>query len=289
MTIEVGGASSGGSIWPMPPVPALYGPDGALSDIAHTIPHNGTLVNQVQFPDSYTTAATGDYVGLLDAVTVWTVSCTDINAACDGFLNIISHWYDSVNDRLYVFGIDTGTTNDTIYTAYIVIETGAVTNIGNFALTNQPVQVNTINETSTSRPAIDSGNFTLFFDDYTVVVNESTGAEVSNVASVNVTGSNQIGVYTTLDGTIHLSSLLNFTTPDSYFIISRGGVSIRIATKYNLLFSTNALSSVKFSNWGDKVKVFHNAATANVSMMRTFLRSDFDAWLVLMCDYAGLE
>ncbi|GAI95762.1 unnamed protein product, partial [marine sediment metagenome] len=40
-------------------------------------------------PTAFSTTATGDYVGMLSAATIWTVNATDVNAACDGFTAII--------------------------------------------------------------------------------------------------------------------------------------------------------------------------------------------------------
>jgi hypothetical protein len=286
MAIEVGAPSASGSIWPMPPIPTPIS-DGELSMTANIIPHNGTLINQVEMPTAFSTTATGDYVGILSGATIWTVNATDVNAACDGWCAIVSHWYDSVNDRLYVFGLDTGTTPDTIYTAYITLEDGVVTPLGSAALSAQPASVITINQCATNRAAIDSGNFTLKFNDRTIALNESNGAEISNVASVNVTQTSTVGAYTTLDGTITLSNVQYSASPDGYIIVTRNGISARIALTYNASFQVN-LNTNYFSNWGDKAKFASTSTATNALISRTWLREEFDEWLALLCDYAGI-
>ena len=288
MTIKVG--ASGGSTWPFPAIPAPVPNDGALSDQSEVIPHGGTLVNQIKLPRNFSTAGAGGYEGRLDTSVIWTVDPTDINAAADGFMGVMSNWYDSVNDRLYVFALDTGTTPDTIYTSYITLETGGITPVGNFALGTQPTAVVAMGNCATSRAAIDSGNFTLRFADRTVVINESTGAEVTNVASVNVTGSNTPGSYTTLDGTITFAQTQYFSTPDSYLVINRNGISTRVSIAFDkVLWGNSNTSQIWPVNWGDKLKFYRNNLSTNVLMIRTFNRSDFDAWLSDLCDYAGLE
>ena len=282
MTIEVGAPSSGGSIWPMPPVP-LPIKDGVVSLKGNIIPHDGVLVNQVQTPTAFSTTATGDYVGLLDGVTVWTVNCTDVNAACTGWFGIISHWYDSVNDRLYVFGKAVAV----MYTAYITIETGAITTVGNDTFTISGSATTALYNIATSRPAIDSGNFTMIVDDRLIEISESDGSEVSNVSGDNTTSGELVGTYASLDGTITVSYIQYFTTPDSYIGITRNGISQRIGMAYYPLFQVN-LSQSYFCNWGDMVKVSNTNTGLGALVIRTFNRAEFDAWLVLLCEYAGI-
>lgn len=289
MTIEVGGAAAGGAISSLPAFPSpIIGPDGELGIDGPVLPFDGTLVNQIKVPTGYSTAATGDYVAYLSGVTVWTINATDINAACDGFLGIVSQIYDSVNDRLYVFAVDAGTSPYTCYTAYITMETGAITNVGNFQFAVNPGSYQTIAGAAPTRLAIDSGNFTLKFTDRTVEIDSITGLSVLDVASINRTGANFPGTYTTLDGTVGVSLLLYFGTPDGYFVITRNGISARVAHAYQYNFASSAASAgVYASNWGDKVKL-HTPSGVQVSVIRNFLRTDFDDWLIALADYAGI-
>lgn len=287
MTIKVGAAGGAAFPWPTAPEPTK-GPDGVLSNQGDEIPHNGTLINQIKMPTAFSTTATGEYEGLLNGASVWTVAPTAVNAACNGWAGIVSHWYDSVNDRLYVFGINTGTAPDTIYTAYITLETGAVTNVGNTAFSTDPSSISVIGNCATSRSAIDSGNFVLRTIDRTITINESTGAEVSNVAESNRSGIIQPGTFSTLDGTVTTNGIINFSTPDSYFDITRSGTSARIPMKYFFAFANNASSGgIYFSNWGDKVKV-HSPAGSNNPIIRTFPRADFESWIKEMADFMGI-
>lgn len=282
MTIEVGASSGGGSIWPMPPIPTPI-KDGVISLTGNIIPHNGALVNQIKTPTAFGVAASGEYEGLLDGVSVWTVAADDVNGACTGWFGIISHWYDSVNDRLYVFGKAVAV----MYTAYIDVETGAITNVGNDTFTISGSAITALYNIATSRPAIDSGNFTMIVDNRLMEISESDGSEVSNVSGDNTTSGELVGIYASLDGTITVGAIQYFTTPDSYIAVTRNGVSQRIATAYYPLFQVN-LSQSYFCNWGDKVKVSNTNTGLGARAIRTFNRAEFDAWLVLLCEYAGI-
>ncbi len=283
MTILVGAA--GGSPYPFPTMPLPLKDEGLISTVGNIIPHKGILIDNVKIPTAFTTGATGQYDGRLGTTVVWSVGPTDINASADGFLATISSWYDSVNDRYYVFAIDQATTPDTFYTAYITLETGTVTNVGNAQLTTDPTGANTINKCAVSRTSIDSGNFTLTFDDRIIVINESTGAEVSNVASTNTTDSNNIGAYSTLDGLIFVETFGFNTTGIDFLLLTRGGNSVRIPLPTPLLSSGVPVTPI---TWGDKVKIYRNSTITTERVLRTFLRADFDAWLTKLADFGGL-
>jgi len=283
-SIALGVTSKGGSPWSFPKIPFPLNGDGLVWKEGETFPHKGTLINSITTPYN---GNTQPYVGKLGTTTVWTVNVTDINAAADQWIGVYSNWYDDINDRLYVFAVDTATTPDTLYTAYITLETGAVTNVGNVLLTTDPVLPTTAGHCGVFRTAIDSGNFTLFFRDRTIVINESTGAEVSNIASTNTTESTQFGNYVTLDGTVSLFRIINGSANSSYVELTRSKNSVRVPMPEALLGNVTA-AVIVVSPWGDKVKLFEGAGTANSPMLRTFLRSDFDSWLSAVADFGGL-
>jgi hypothetical protein len=277
MTIKVGG---GGSPYPFPEMPEPLQDEGRAFVASNIIPHKGTLIDNIVMPSAFGTGATGDMSGRLNTSVVWTVNATDINAACDGFLCVNAHFYDSVNDRLYVFGVDTATTPDTIYTAYITLETGAITNVGSATLSTDPGTRSTAEQCAVGRPSVSSGNFSLYFSDRTIVINESTGAEVSNDASVNVEGSAPVGHYVSADGTLLGFRLI---TSSNATYVSRGGRTAYIPTPQPYITTSQAVALP----WGDKVKVFSNS-TATVVTLRTFNRAEFDAMLSAMADFGGL-
>jgi len=281
----VGGGGS--SPFPFPQIPTPLVDEGFMAAAANRIPHNGTLVDNIKLPNGFATSVTGSYEGYLGNTLVWTVSPTDLNAACDGFWGIQALWYDSVNDRLYVFGVDSATTPDTIYTAYITLETGAVTNVGSALLTSQPTSPTTIANTNVHRTAIDSGNFTIYAQDRTIVINESTGAEVSNVASTNAYGSVQVGTYTTLDGTIRVHRVEQGSdSNDGRTLMTKNGNSWTIQTPNPLL----GAAACYFYSWGDVVKVSLGTSTSTTNgLLRTFNRSQFDAWLQEVAKFGGIS
>lgn len=273
--------------YPFPTMPTPLTNDGFVFRKGDIIPHNGTLIDNIDMPTAFATGATGDIIGRLGTSTIWTVNATDINAAADGFMGVLSFWYDSVNDRLYVWGVDVGTAPDTLYTAYITLETGVVTNVGNVAFGTDPSGHTAISGCAVSRTAIDSGNFTLIFSDRTVVINESTGAEVSNVASANVSESALIGNYATLDGTIFVEQIVLANNGTSYIQVTKGGNTIRVPFQPPLFGDVTGNILILLS-WGDKVKVGLNGTTADTKTLRTFLRTELDAWLVKVLAMGGL-
>lgn len=283
---SISGGGAGGA-YPFPTLPTPLTNDGYESGVSNRVPHNGTLVDNIQMPSTATASGTGAIVGLLADVTVWTVNPTDINAACDYFLCIQTPWYDSVNDRLYVFALDAATTPDTLYTAYITLETGAVTNVGNVQLGTQPTSVTTNGKCNISRAAIDSGNFTLKFSDRTVVINESTGAEVSNVAATNISDSTvDPGTYTSLDGSVLLDWVTENTGSTSGTVtLTKDGKTVYVPHPSPLV----AVFGATFLPWGDKVKALRdvNTGTGN-GTLRTFNRAQFDLWLDDVAKLGGI-
>lgn len=278
----------GGSISNFPPRPSPLFNDGFLSTEGDRIPHKGTLIDGVKIPTGFNTGAAGSYSGMLAEVTIWTVDAADINAAADGFIGIVSCWYDSVNDRLYIFGLDIGTTPATIYTGYITLETGAVTSVGGVQLTSDPSVPSSIGIVTVSRTAIDSGNFTLFFNDRTVVIDESNGSEVSSVASVNITNGFDVGTYATLDGTITLDNIDVAADNSTHARLTRNKLSLIIPLPVVNLFCTFDVLLVRAVAWGDKVKIYRETGTGDLAILRTFDRTEFDAWLQDVANYGGL-
>jgi len=272
---------------PFPQMPAPLKDEGLISTEGEIIPHKGTLINQVQIPRAFTTGVTGDIEGRLGTTVVWSVNANDVNAANSGYIGVQCQWYDSVNDRLYVFGVNTGTAPDTIFTAYITLETGAITQVGNVQLSTDLVSLNTTTQVAISRANIDSGDFTFRVAARTLVLSSTTGAEVSNVAQVNQTDNNTMGPYTTLDGLVAVSQISMLTNDTSNIIMSRGG-NTAIIPVITPLMSDATSSVVLVMAWGDKVKIFQNGTSGNVKILRTFTRTLFDAWITKLADYGGL-
>ena len=279
--------TSGGSPWAFPAQPFPVNNDGFVSNTGNIIPHNGTLVNQVTIPVAFSTTSSGDLRGLLNNSLVWSVNATDINAAADGFLGTYSFHYDNVNDRLYVFAVDTGTAPDTYYTAYITLETGAVTNVGNVQVTTDPSNPTVQGHLTVGRAAVDSGDFTLTFDNRTIVLDETNGSEVSNDASTNISESQGIGSYVSLDGTDFMDQMVNGTANASYMIMTRSGNSVFLSMP-EAIFANSTSVTLRAISWGDKVKFIDVGGAANERLTRTFLRTEFDAWLVLVGNFGGL-
>jgi hypothetical protein len=280
------------AVWPFPAVPEpILGPDGngQMHWRYNTIPHNGTLVNQVRIPTAFGFGASAnEYEGLLSESSVWTLDASDVNVACSGFVGVCTSWYDDVNDRLYIFALNTGTTPDTIYTAYITLETGAITNVGNVQFSTDPTGAGTLSNVAIGRSAIDSGNFVLRFIDRTVTINESTGAEVSNIAESNRTGIYLPGSYTTLDGTITMAYVQQFNDGNGYIELIRNGIGTRVSIKYFLGFTAASATAARPMNWGSLVKMYGSTTGAYNPMVRTFDRTAFDAWLAEVAAFGGI-
>jgi len=119
--------AAGTSPWAFPAQPFPLNDEGLLWNDGNIIPHKGTLIDSVEIP----IVSTGNFQGRLGTSVIWTVTPANINAAVDNWTGIYTIWYDSVQDRLYTFGLDTTTAPDTLYLAYITLETGAITNVGN--------------------------------------------------------------------------------------------------------------------------------------------------------------
>ena len=276
-------SSSGGSgitLFPSMPVPLKD--EGYISQIGQRIPHKGTLIDNLLMSRH----SSESRLGLLKNSVVWTVSLASFNNAVDAWLGVNAVWYDSVNDRLYVFGVDTGTSPYTLYTAYITLETGVVTNIGNVKLTANTGDATGVGAYSVNRTAIDSGHFTLTGNLRTLVINSATGAEISNVASVNASTNNFIGNYVTSDGTTHLGKSVRVGTNAQMFVTKNANTSI-IPAPENLFQSSDSLI-VYAVPWGDKVKLFEASQVGGRAILRTFKRSDFDSWLIKLANFGGL-
>lgn len=276
-----------GGAFPFPAIPTPLTNDGYQSATANRIPHNGTLVDNIKIPSAFNITGTGDFDGYLGNTLVWSVGADDLNAACDGFLGIQSCFYDSVNDRLYVLGIDTATTPYTYYLAYITLETGAVTNIGNAQFSTDPAGATISSGPSINRTAIDIGNFTIISSDRTIVINESTGAEISNVAG----GAGATpGSYATADGTIYLYRVFyNSTESCGAVNLTKDGQFLSIPAPQPLVSNALVGTTINVLPWGDKVKLLADTTTTNAGILRTFNRSQFDAWLQEVAKFGGVS
>lgn len=275
--------AGGGSPWVFPTMPVPLTNDGLVLENGEKLPHNGTLIDNVRILDTFV----GTYEGFLGTTLVWTVNPTDINALVDGFIGAsLACWYDSINDRLYVFGLDSGTAPDTLYTAFITLETGAVTSVGNAQLSADSSDNFNLSKVSVGRDSIDSGNFNLQFLNRTIVINDSTGAEVSNVASTNTTEGNDIGNYRTLDGKISVKGVSQASAGDANLQLTQNKNTVTVPIP-DSLFAVVGTGLISVIPWGDKVKLYVGTPT-NQEMVRTFLRSDFDEWLTKVANHGGL-
>jgi len=271
-----------GGAYPFPPMPTPLTNEGFINTSARVFPHNGTAINNIEVPASFN--ALQDFHGDLNSSAVWSVLPTDINAACDGFLGMYSCWYDNVNDRLWVFGYDTAST--TLYTAYITLETGAVTNVGSAVLSAQPTNYSTEMRVAVHRSAVSSGNFTLTTSNQTYVISDSDGSEVSYTSGVpnGKTG------YITADGTASFGSLYvgAVSSTRGFIDVNKNGNVARIPAPIGLI-GTLASSGryIYFLPWGDKVKVV--SASASSYLKATFDRAEFDQWVQDLLKYGGVE
>ena len=247
------------------------------------IQHNGTLIDTVRMP---ATANSGTFDGMLNGSVVWTVTRTDVNASTNNwFASGCSIWYDDINDRLYVFALDTTTTPDTLYTAYITLETGAVTNVGNVQLTTDINSPTSIGVACCYRSAIDSGDFTFYHADRTVVIDESDGSEVSNTARTDPfpAAPSFAATYVTDDQEI----FTGIYTVD-YIQISSNSLSAVIRSPINEhMYGTGASLVLYATRWGDKVKFFSD--NSNRYNIKTANQSDYDKFVHDMAKFAGLE
>lgn len=278
MTISVGGV---GNVYPFPAPPRPLNDEGYTALTTNRIPHKGTLVDNIQVPTAFNVTGTGSWEGYLGESLVWSVDATDFNAACDGFLGIQACWYDSVNDRLYVVGVDTGPTPDTYYLGYITLETGAVTVTAGDQLSTDLAGITSNLNVNMHRSAIDSGNFTVRTAARTLVLNETTGAEVSNVAETNAVAGISVGTYASADGTVLLArNGLDATETSGTIEMTRNGEPVKVPAPMPLF--SNVLSGLaeNFLPWGDRVKVLKSTSVGTaVPPLRTFDRAAFDLWL----------
>lgn len=278
------GSSISASPWVFPQMPTPLKDDGRIIVQGEKIPHKGTLIDNVLLSGSFATGS--GYEGFLDTTMIWSVAATDLNASANGFIGAtIACWYDNTSDRLYVFAVDTGTAPDTLYTAYITLETGALTNVGNVQLTTDPATLTSLSNVAISRASVASGNFTLIFKDRTIVINSTTGAEVSNVASVNATNALG-GNYATLDGTMVLEFIDTPIAGQGQVILTRNKITVSVPIP-DSMFARIGSGSVFGIPWGDKVKIFINTSSDR-AMTRTYLRIEFDEWLQKVADFGGL-
>lgn len=279
--IPFGGAgASGGSPFLIPAPPTPLTDIGFISTVADTIAHKGVLINNVEFPMS----GIGNFEGKLENTTIWTVTPANIDALVDNYMGSgRACWYDSINDRLYVFGVDTSTNPDTIYTAYITLETGAVTNVGNAQLATDIISIITEREVLIQRSAIDSGDFVIQTTDRTVTINSGTGAIISDVAADSII-SGFTGTYSTQDGAVFLERIQAGT--GNYILLTRNRKLSSIPSPANYFSVTSPIATIDAIRWGTEVHLMSSAA--NDYFYRAFDQVEFDEWLQKLADVGGL-
>lgn len=271
-----------GGAYPFPPMPTPLTNEGHINTASKVFPHDGTAVNSMEVPGTFN--ATQDFHGRLDNAIVWSVFPTNINAACDGFLYGQLCWYDNVNDRLWVFPYDVSPT--TLHTAYITLETGAVTYVGSAVLSAGPNSYSTQGYGSVHRDAVSSGNFTIQTHTQTYVISDSDGSEVSYTSGVT---NGKVG-YVTSDGSasLYIVALGDSDANRGYIEARKDGKAVRIPTPIGLLGWMGSNSrNLHFIPWGDKVKVV--SVTTAQYMKATFDRAEFDQWVQDLLKYGGVE
>ena len=272
----------------VPAVPKPLTGEGYPSEQTGLIAHPGTLIDGVLFE------STTSIRGRLKNVNVWQVVGTDISPYVDAIIaRGISNWYDGVNDRLYIFGLDKGPAPNTLYTSYITLETGALTNLGSTQLTADFTPSSgtpTVGDMHVNRVAEDSGNLTLSTTAETVVISSTNGSEVSHTIETNSTESTKLGNYVTADGTIYCSTTMeSYTNQLGAVTVTKSGVSTRVPMLRSTFTggSQNTEFNIYVMLWSDKVKTVHTNA-ASVPILKTFERSAFDKWVEEVAARGGL-
>jgi hypothetical protein len=112
--------------------------------------------------------------------TIWTVTHTNINAAADGWCP--AEFLDTIDNALWVFALDSGTSPPTTYVAKIALANGAITNVGSFQSTRIG-QVGCVR-----RATMGSGNLLLYVNStgngaiYKLEISTTDGSLVSETA-----------------------------------------------------------------------------------------------------------
>jgi len=278
------GISGGASPWNTPQLPAPLVSGGYIRSDGPNVPHSGTLIDNVEFPEI---VGSGSFIGRLAESTVWTVAFSDVNANVDNWLGAGAiGWYDSVNDRFWAWGYDSTTAPDTLYTFYITLETGVVTNVGNTPFAVDPADRALNSGVSVFRSAEDTGNFTLTFSDRTIVINESTGAFVSDVAATNTSNGEKAGTYVTADGLITSGVVTVPTTANGSSInITKGQQTAVISLPDGLGLGAVGTSTTAL-RWGGEVRIISSGGTT--SNYKAFKLTEWDAHLLAMSKNGGL-
>ena len=280
MTIPLG--SGGGSPYNQPNFPDAVS-DGVYFDLGkNAILHNGTNIDTILLP----ALSTGFFEGTLRDLGVYSVLTSSVNASVNAWLSTGGAiWYDSINDRVYIFGVDTATTPDTLYTAYFNPENGGVTNVGSVQLTNQPNDVTSIGCACVTRANIDSGDFTLDFADYTIVIDSTDGSEVSNTARTTAfpTAPSFQATYKTIDGTLFTGVI---TSGYMNMANNTDSVQYRLPVVEDM-YGRGPNIAIYMVRWGNFVKIF--SSENNRYNVRTFNLVDFDTWVMDFADFAGIK
>ena len=281
-------SSSGttGLHYSFPKVPDPVINDGYVISAPNRVPHPGTNIDNVGLPVVFGTGSNGHYYGYLGTTQVWNVQAVDLNAACDGFLGTQVCWYDNVNGQLWIFALDTAASPNTLYTAYITVETGVLTNVGNVTLTTQPTDANGYGTVNVYRPTASAGNFTFRFSDRTIIIDDADGSEVSNVAQNNSTAGLNAGLYSSADGTISVYRIAS-NSGRSIITLAYNGENIIVPCPTPTIISITA--TIYFIPWGDKVKAVANANGVGADNLKTFNRTEFDIWLRRLLNLGGVQ
>jgi len=273
--------SSGGgdpTSFPVMPIPLV---DGGWQDRdAWNISHNGTIVNNITLPHNTGASINGKF----EDTVIWSVSVTDIHANADVWYGAASgFWYDDINDRLYTFVGDTGTSPATLYIAYITLETGVVTLLNNQQLTISPSDALDSKKACVTRENISSGNFTLFMRNMEVEI-DSSGNIISETARV-VSGYSTIGSYISKDG-LRLVDVYE-SSDNKGFRFSVGNLAeIRVPKPPGVLMSSSG-TEVFPVQWGSKIKMISRAQ--NQFHLETFNKTEFEAWLRQIATFGGIS
>lgn len=285
MTIAVGGGSAA---YPFPQMPRPLNGEGFLHSDANIIPHNGTLIDNVELPTSFALSSSGEIRGWLGETMIWSVVATDWDATCDGFIGQQAIWYDHLNDRVYVWALDSGIGR--FFGGYVTLETGAVTLLAAFTPASVPTNATISGAVGISRAVVSSGDFVLWFLDRKMTINDSGGL-LSDVTAANTSETRRIGSYVTFDTPlVHLNIFQYDDAGNNFVELTVGANSVRVPIPLPL--TANATNPAFFTNvvpWGDKVKLLGgNSFTSDTSILRTFDRAQFDFWVHSIARFGGL-
>lgn len=280
MGIKGSALSGGGYVNQFPQVPKPISGDGFFSSQPYRIPHKGTLVNNIKLNAT-------EFSGYLDNSAVWSVVPSNINGACDYFLGDMTCVYDSVNDRLFVFGVDSGTTPITVYTSYITLETGVVTSLGRAKLSANPTGFANIGCAAAWRQSETTGNFRLYFGDRVVEISDNDGSEISN--TTRPAYPDYSSLHTSEDESVQFG-YYQFSSSVAVIGMYVKGQFVKLGCVEALLSGPGFNGDAEYLfalPWGDKVKMIRQTAGNLGQGPKTYNRAEFDTWVKDLATYAG--